>query len=97
MNDAIVTKVLVMEFADEDGNKLEMTVKHPLDDLSLETVSDAMDGIIDAGIVQTAKGLDIETAVSAYYKVTTKTPIVSPEMALKYNIKNQGNQGNQGR
>lgn len=87
MNDAEVTKVLVMQFGDADGNKLEMTVKHPQDNLSLETVSDAMDSIIDAGIVQTAKGLDIETAESAFYKVTTKTPIVSPEMALKYNIK----------
>lgn len=86
-NTAEVTKVLIMEFADADNNKLEMSVKNPADNLSLEDVQDVMDDIISAECVQTSKGLEIETATSAYYKVTTKTPIVSPEMALKYNIK----------
>lgn len=88
-NTAEVTKVLVMEFADADANKLEMTVKHPADGLTLSAVSDVMDDIISAECVQTAKGGLIETAESAYYKVTTKTPIVSPEMALKFNLKRQ--------
>lgn len=86
-NTAEITKVLVMEFADADNNKLEMTVKNPAENLTLDEVQNAMDEIITAECVQTSKGLDIETATSAYYKVTTKTPIVPPEMALKYNIK----------
>lgn len=86
-NTAEITKVLVMEFADADNNKLEMTVKNPAENLSLDDVQDAMDEIISAECVQTSKGMEIETSVSAYYKVTTKTPIVSPEMALKFNIR----------
>lgn len=66
---------LILEFLDADGNNYQLSLKHPKEDLSLETVTAAMNTIISDQVLTTADGTALTTINSCYYKTVTLTPL----------------------
>ena len=74
-----VTRTLVLKF-NTDGDKTHtINVAFPKEDLSLETVTEQMEKIIDSNAVLTSKGEGLTSVNSAYYKIVTIEPLEPAE------------------
>ncbi|MBQ0066847.1 MAG: DUF2922 domain-containing protein [Phascolarctobacterium sp.] len=73
------TVTLVLVFIDEESNECSIVVKDPAEDLSLETVTAAMQNIISNDAILTNAGKHLESVGNCYYKTITTTPLTSED------------------
>ncbi len=55
-----------------DNNKVKVSLNDPKDDLTAETVSTAMDNVVDSGTLLDKDGAPVDSAYSATIITTTK-------------------------
>lgn len=77
---------LIMLFADDMGNEVKLKIMHPKLGIKLEDGLDAMQEILDAGILLSSAGLPLTIPMNIYYYQQEKEYIVSPTEANKMAI-----------